>query len=288
MSSVDLQQWVNKTQHETDVVTLAPAQAMAATLDLDQSFDTGSVIPPLWHWLYFLPKAQRSAIGPDGHPKRGGFLPPITLPRRMWAGSRLQWHGDLRVGDHIERTSTIESVESKSGRSGELIFVKLRHAVGVIGGATALVEWQDLVYRDAPPPSSAGSSAPAPAGAPAPQQAQWLQRWEPDPVLLFRFSALTFNGHRIHYDRPYAMNEEGYTGLVVHGPLLAVLMIELARKSAPTKKVQDFSFRGLAPVIDTAAFEVCGNPDPSGQNASLFVRGPGGVLNTQASIAFAD
>lgn len=286
MNTVDLKQWINKTQQETDEATLAPIQALAATLDLDQVFEAGSVIPPLWHWLFFLPRARRSEIGPDGHPKRGGFLPPVELPRRMWAGSRLQWQGDLRIGEQIKRKSVIEAVESKSGRSGELVFVKVRHEVSNAAGALALTEWQDIVYREAPAPSAKGA-APAP-GTPAPAEAQWSQSWQPDPVLLFRFSALTFNGHRIHYDRPYAMNEEGYSGLVVHGPLLAMLMMQLARQNASGKTVRGFEFRGVSPVIDTGPFEVCGNPDAGSQAADLFVRGPGGVLSTQGKISFAD
>lgn len=284
MDSNNFQEWVNRTQTETDIVTLAPVQSLAAALDSAAAYEAGSRLPALWHWLYFLPKALWSGIGSDGHPKRGGFLPPVALPRRMWAGSRLQWEDEpLLVGDAIERTSIIESVQNKTGQSGSLTFVKVRHEVRKANGALAITEWQDIVYRDAPPPNAAPAASPKPA----PGNERWNQSIRPDPVLLFRFSALTFNSHRIHYDRPYAQNEEGYPGLVVHGPLLAVLMMQLANRHAPERRVRSFEFRGLSPVIDTSPFEVCGIPDSENNSAQLFIRGGKGELSTQATVTFA-
>lgn len=290
MTNSDLQQWVGRTQVETGEATLTPPLLLAAALDLPERITKDSALPPLWHWLYFLPQARRSEIGSDGHPRKGGFLPPISLPRRMWAGSRVEWERDLYVGENLERKSTIESVESKSGRSGHLVFVKVRHEIGAVGGEIAVREWQDIVYREAPSPSPSSSSAPIVS---TPQQEMqsspaWSQRWQPDPVLLFRFSALTYNGHRIHYDRPYATNEEGYPGLVVHGPLLAMLMMQLARSRAPERHLRKFQFRGLSPVTDIGSFDVCGTPLADGTGAELWVRTSAGALATEAKIGFTD
>ncbi len=208
--------WIGRSETLHDVIGATPVRALAATLDREPApVETGTPLPPLWHWLYFLPLHRASEIGPDGHAKRGGFLPPVPLPRRMWAGSRFDFRAPLRVGDRVARTSTIENVASKQGRSGPLVFVTVRHELRADGGTEpALVEWHDIVYRDAKTP---GEAEPAPQ--PAPADAPWQRELVPDDVLLFRYSALTFNGHRIHYDRRYVTEVEGYPGLVVHGPL---------------------------------------------------------------------
>lgn len=283
METSKLEDWVDKTQYEHDEAGPTPACALAATLDTDAQFKVGDVLPPLWHWLYFLPKARRSEIGADGHPKRGGFLPPVPLPRRMWAGSRLEWHAEVRIGDRLDRTSTIEAVTHKSGRSGQLVFVRVRHDVSNQAGP-ALTEWQDIVYREVVP---ASASAPPPATERAPTDEAWSQRWHADSVLLFRFSALTFNSHRIHYDRPYAETEEHYPGLVVHGPMMAVMMMELARARQPMRKVDRFQFRGMSPVFDLNPFDVCGKPDLDGRHVQLFVRNHSGALAMQGDLEFA-
>ncbi|MFL6697874.1 MAG: MaoC family dehydratase N-terminal domain-containing protein, partial [Vitreoscilla sp.] len=217
-----LRGWVGKRETHTDVITAAPIAALAATLDRDDA-SADAQLPPLHHWLYFLPVAPMRQIGDDGHPARGGFLPPVPLPRRMWAAGRLQFHGPLRVGETVTRSSEITDVQAKDGKSGPLVFVTLRHELAS-GGALAVTEEQDIVYRGHP---LAGSAPPA--MKPAPLEAAWRREIHPDPVLLFRYSALTFNGHRIHYDRPYATGIEGYPGLVVHGPLLATLLADLVR-----------------------------------------------------------
>jgi len=283
MELTDLQQWVNMTQKETDYVALSPVRALAATLDYASEPETGAALPPLWHWLFFLTKARRGEIGSDGHPKRGGFLPPVTLPRRMWAGSRLQWHGQLRIGDCVERTSTIESVECKTGRGGALVFVKVRHEIRNEAGAR-LAEWQDIVYRDAPP----ATAQPASTSTPAPTDETWSEHWQADPVLLFRFSALTFNAHRIHYDRPYAQDDEHYPGLVVHGPLLALLMMELGRSRRPERAVGGFQFRGMSPVFDMQPFDVCGGPDPANGGLRLYVRDHAGTMAAHGRLTYAE
>ncbi|NBS48633.1 MAG: hypothetical protein EBS99_16725, partial [Betaproteobacteria bacterium] len=188
-------------------------------------------------------------------------LPPVPLPRRMWAGGRLQWHAPLRVGDALERSTRIESVTHKSGRSGDLVFLLLRHEVRA-GGVLALTEEQDIVYR-----APAQASDPVPAPQAAPTDATWSREIVPDPVLLFRFSALTFNAHRIHYDRPYATGTEGYPGLVVHGPLIATLLADLARRERPEARVTGFSFRAVRPTTDLHPFRVCGLVRPAHQSA---------------------
>jgi 3-methylfumaryl-CoA hydratase len=238
------------------------------------------VLPPLWHWLYFLPSERQSEIGADGHPKRGGFLPPVALPRRMWAGGRLQFLAPLHIGDAVRRTSRIADISSKQGRSGPLVFVRVRHEIAC-GDTLALTEEHDIVYREAP---QAGAVAEAPPQAPTGEQ--FGRSITPDPVLLFRYSALTFNGHRIHYDRSYVTEVEGYPGLIVHGPLIATLLVDLLRRERPEARLSSFAFRAMGPLFDTAPFSVCGRFDDA-KHATLWARGPQGQLAMQASATLA-
>ncbi|ARK98188.1 FAS1-like dehydratase domain-containing protein [Burkholderia pseudomallei] len=270
--------WVGRGEESADQITRAPIRLLQATMDDDNASALPDALPPLWHWLYFLPGERQSNIGVDGHPRRGGFLPPVALPRRMWAGGRLQFLRPLAVDAPVQRRSTITNVQSKSGRSGQLVFVTVLHEIGDAHGV-AIREEQDIVYRDAPPPASAG--APAPAPQPAPVDEQYSRIVTPDPVLLMRFSALTFNGHRIHYDRPYAMQEEGYPGLVVHGPLIAMLLMEGLRRMHPGKTVRHFEFKAVSPLFDTAPFTVNGALE--GHTARVWARGPQGQLAMHAS-----
>ncbi|PMS36710.1 3-methylfumaryl-CoA hydratase [Trinickia symbiotica] len=274
-----LQEWTGRTETARDEITLTPMAALAATLNRDDPPPAlGDELPPLWHWLYFLPVHRQSMVGPDGHPKRGGFLPPVDLPRRMWAGSQLEFLRPLKAGSGVARLSLIESVTHKQGRTGDLVFVKVKHEIGDAAGV-AIVERQDIVYRDHP---AAGDRPPAAQAAPA--GAQWAREIAPDPVLLFRYSALTLNGHRIHYDRPYATNEEGYEGLVVHGPLLATLLMDSVRSELPNARVRSFSFRAVKPVVDTAPFYVCGKREESEPSTvSLWIAGSDGSLRMEAS-----
>ena len=267
--------WVGRTDESADQITQAPIRLMQATLDAASACALSPDLPPLWHWLYFLPGERQSNIGPDGHPKRGGFLPPISLPRRMWAGGRLQFLRPLAVGERVRRVSLIKSVQTKDGRSGRLVFVTVQHKISDAQGVV-IHEEQDIVYRDAPAPG-----APAPQPAAAPTDEQFGRTITPDPVLLMRYSALTFNGHRIHYDRPYAMQEEGYPGLVVHGPLIATLLMEELRRAHPGKTVRSFEFKAVSPLFDTAPFSVNGKLE--GNTARLWARGPQGQLAMQAS-----
>jgi 3-methylfumaryl-CoA hydratase len=273
-----LQQWVGKSETLNDVVAPVPVSGMSATLDREDAAPAaGTELPPLWHWLYFLPQALAREIGPDGHPRRGGFLPPVPLPRRMWAGGRLTWEKDnrLKVGDAITRTSTIESVTHKTGRTGEMVFVLVKHLIANERGL-AITEEHDIVYRAAAQP---GEKAPPPT--PAETGAGWRREIVPDPVLLFRYSALTFNGHRIHYDRTYVTQEEGYPGLIVHGPLIATLLVDLVRREAPDAFVRTFSFKAVRPTFDLNPFWLNGQRD--GDSVKLWGNDHEGALTMQAT-----
>src|SRR5688500_7286872 len=197
---MDFREWIGRTETVSDIVTPTPYAALSATLDRPAERPApGTPLPALWHWLYFLPLHRQSEIGPDGHAKRGGFLPPVPLPRRMWAGSQFQFHEPVRVGDADTRDSMIHDVTEKPGRTGPLVFVKVRHEISREGASgVAITEFHDIVYREAPSKApGADDVAPPPQAAPA--ESPWETKWVPDDVLLFRYSALTFNGHRIHY-----------------------------------------------------------------------------------------
>jgi 3-methylfumaryl-CoA hydratase len=272
-----LKQWVGRSETRSDEITAAPMAALAATLDLvERPEETGAVLPPLWHWLYFLPFHRQSELGPDGHARRGGFLPPVDLQRRMWAGGRIHFLRSLRAGENVTRTSHIAGVSFKKGRSGPLVFVLVRHEIHNEQGL-ALTEEHDIVYRNR---ASPGEQPGAPQRTPG--EAAWERTIYPDDVLLFRYSALTFNGHRIHYDRRYATETEGYPGLVVHGPLIATLLADLVRRHVPDAVLSHFEFRALSPIFDTSEFRIAGRPDTDGKTIQLWAEGPGEVLAMSA------
>ena len=275
-----LQTWQGKSEVFDDLITPAPLRALSATLDRDDPLPmAGTALPPLWHWLFFLPYHRQSEIGPDGHAQRGGFLPPVPLPRRMWAGGRLQWHAPLVVGDSVKRVSTIASVAHKSGRTGDLLFVLVKHEVRNAQGL-CLTEEHDIVYRPA-----ANSTNPVVQPTPAPQHPTWQRDITPDEVLLFRFSALTFNGHRIHYDRKYVTEEEGYPGLIVHGPLIATLVTDLVRRNTD-RSIRRFDFTALRPTFECAdkrTLRVCGQPSADGKSVKLWAQDHQGWLTMQAT-----
>jgi 3-methylfumaryl-CoA hydratase len=278
----ELKQWIGKTETQVDEACPKPLRALAATLDRDDPEPLpGTAIPPCWHWLYFLSLPRQSEFGPDGHARRGGFLPPVPLPRRMWAGGRLEWLGPLRVGEAITKASRIVDVSSKEGRAGPLVFVRVHHEI-CSNGNFAIIEEQDLVYCDLAKPGELAPSSAAPASP------DWSREIQPDPALLFRYSALTFNAHRIHYDRPYAMNVEGYPGLVVHGPLIATLLLDLLRRNLPDVQVRQFSFRVMKPTFDLAAFKVCGTRTKEGTSAQLWAEHPDGALAMDATASWDD
>ena len=274
MEIADLQKWVGKTESVLDQVTPTPIAALTATLDIEAPHPlAGDPVPPLWHWLYFLETHGQAELSPDGHAKLGGFLPPVPLPRRMWAGGRFEFRRPLHVGETLTRTSRIVDVQEKKGRTGKLVFVVVRHEIGNAEGI-ALTEEQDLVYRDhAKPGDPASAPRPAPAGA------AWERVIRPDDVFLFRYSALTFNGHRIHYDRRYATETEGYPGLVVHGPLIATLLLDLLRRHVPeATNLARFEFRAVSPLFDNSPFKLCAKPESDGKTVSLWATDAGGGL----------
>jgi 3-methylfumaryl-CoA hydratase len=276
-----LQQWVGKTETVHSRVGAVTADAMAATLDRDLHFKEGDALPPLWHWAYFWSAAPASEIGPDGHAKRGGFLPPVPLPRRMWAGGRLTFANPLPVEGLATRTSKVMSVTPKSGASGNLVFVTVKHELAH-EGRLCVTEEHDIVYRPLPTP---GAQPPAPKMAP--QDAAWSRTVTPDPVLLFRYSALTFNGHRIHYDRSYVTEVEGYPGLIVHGPLIATLLADLLRRHMPGATMTAFSFRAVGSLFDIEPFTLCGQPDADGKTVRLWAQNTRGELAMQAEATLA-
>jgi len=275
----DLQAWVGRSETVHDRIGATPAKALNATLDHPPAdVSSGTTLPPLWHWLYFLPLHRQSDIGADGHAKRGGFLPPVPLPRRMWAGSQFEFRSPVRVGDDVERTSTIADVSAKEGRTGKLVFVKVRHEVRCNGSTEpAIVEYHDIVYRE---PKRAGDVEPPPQRADA--GAAWQRNIVPDDVLLFRYSALTFNGHRIHYDRKYVTEVEGYPGLIVHGPLIATLLMDLVRRHAPDRDVATFRFKAVRPTFDLHPFRVNGELQDDGKTVKLWAQDHEGWLTMDA------
>jgi 3-methylfumaryl-CoA hydratase len=276
-NATDYSAWIGRTEEVRD--DLSPTQAMlaAATLDDTTDMETGAALPILWHWFYFLPRTPQSRLGEDGHPQRGGFMPPIPYPRRMFAGARLRLRRPLVVGEPARREGVIRSVTTKAGRSGSLAFVTVGYSF-YQRGELCLEEEQDIVYREPGTPVA----APTPVDLPPPPEGAWVQTVAPDSRLLFRFSALTFNAHRIHYDRAYATSEEGYPGLVVHGPLTAVMLLQMTRLRTP-RQVVGFSFRGQAPLFDLAPFRLIGQP--IGDRVALEAQSPDGKT---AIIAEAD
>ncbi|MDR5765884.1 MULTISPECIES: MaoC family dehydratase N-terminal domain-containing protein [unclassified Caballeronia] len=279
MSTVDitrLREWIGNSQSDRDVLSSRQARLMAATLGISQSdFVDGTPLPPLWHWLYFLSGEPASALGRDGHPARGGFLPPVPLSNRMWAGGTLEFHGDLPLGAEVEKRSSIASVEHKQGRSGELVFVTVLHEV-VHEGKVLVTEHHDIVYKEA---SRAGATA-AKLEMPQPQQ---TRRVKPDSTMLFRYSALTFNGHRIHYDADYCREVEGYPNLVIHGPLNATLLAGFAEEVSG-RRLKHFRYRGVQPSILGNELEF--NAAQDGDQLVVWVSLPGGAVSMRAEASF--
>lgn len=270
-----LRTWIGRSERRTETLNPLQAAALAATLDRSGPEPAeGEPLPPLWHWIYFLPRARASELGYDGHPKKGGFLPPVPLPRRMWAGGRLSFEGALHLGETVEKVSTIKDVTVKEGHSGRLAFVTVHHELTGAGGGR-VAEEHDIVYRDPPQPGTPARQPPA-----APSDAEWSRTIRPDPVLLFRYSALTFNGHRIHYDRDFC-REEGYPDLVVHGPLTATLLLELVRDCAPDATVASYAFRAVSPLFASTPYTVNGARD--GDTVRLWAANADGGLAMEAT-----
>ncbi len=280
MNDFNYQEWVGRSETITDVISPWPVKALSAALDRDDPPPkNGDPVPPGWHWLYFLEAKRARDLGHDGHPKRGGFLPPVGLPRRMWAGGRIEFIQPLLIGSEVQRKSEIASVEHKRGNSGDLVFVTVRHLISD-GGTLAIREEHDIVYRNAAQPGDAPAKP-----KPAPAQAGWSISLTADPVLLFRYSALTFNGHRIHYDLDYVRQEENYPGLIVHGPLQSTLLLELCRNQE-RRPVRKFDYRALHPVFHTERFSVNGNLSADGSSASLWTANGAGNYAMSATAGF--
>ena len=276
-----LRAWIGRKASREDVVTAWPVIGLTATLDRnDPEPKPGDTIPPGWHWLYFLEAEPATGLGPDGHPRVGGFLPQTGLPRRMWAGGRIEFRRPLRIGDRIRRDSEILSIRPKDGRSGKLVFVTVRHTV-TAAGEIAVVEEHDIVYREA---AKAGN--PPPPAIPAPRKAAWQRELVADPVMLFRYSALTFIGHRIHYDLDYCRQVEGYPGLVVHGPLQTLLILDLCRRYE-TRPVRKLDYRALQPVFHFERMSVNGDPSADAATSELWTANAAGNVAMQATACFA-
>jgi len=250
-----LEKWIGKEESRTDTVDCKSVNQLQATLDHQNSnYQVGDPLPLAWHWMYFNPTVAARGLGRDGHPAVGGFLPPVALPRRMWAGTRIAAHTPIVIGETLERRSTIKSVVPKSGDSGQLCFVTVTHEISARdSGELRLVDEHDIVYREDDKPGQVRKSPP-----PAPTDSEAQREIQPDTTMLFRYSAVTFNGHRIHYDLDFCQNVEGYPGLVVHGPLIATWILELARDylSGSGKAIATFSFRAISPLFHDRPFSV--------------------------------
>ena len=279
MENINLQEWVGKKEEIKDRIYTTPIKALALTLNYkDLKIAEGDLLPEIWYWLYFLPMVAMTDVGVDGHPKRGGFLPPISLERRMWASSRFKFHQNLIIGEEIRKTSEILKISEKEGKAGRMVFVTIKHLIQSARGV-AVEEEQDIVYLPMP------KSFVQPEPNPIPVDLQWKEQYPIDPVLLFRFSALTFNGHKIHYDWRYTTEVEKYPGLVVHGPLQALLLFESAKKNNPGKKPVSYSFRAVRPIFEFDKLTVCGRSNPDGSH-DLFTANTDGNIGMQATIAW--
>lgn len=276
-----LKQWIGRTETAVDYVTVPMVDRLSATLDRDDAFPkTGDPLPVGWHSTLFPRVVRHSQIGPDGHPQRGDFLPPVPLPRRMFAGKRSTFIAPLQVGDEVKRLSTIQNVTVKDGRSGRMVFVTVKTDISSPRGL-AITEEQDIVYRGEP-----DKNAPPPPPQPAPGKAVWRHQVTPDPVMLFRYSALTFNGHRIHYDHPYVTGTEGYPNLVMNGGLATLLVYELARTHASTP-IRFMSSRNVRALFVGRAITLCGEPSADNKTAKLWAQDDSGALALAAEAEFA-
>lgn len=276
MTSTDPAAWIGSGERKADSMDPGHAARVAATLGGPVPAQ-GDALPPLWQWAFFISTVGMDGLGTDGHPSRGGFLPPAQDRNRMWAGGRVEFRQPLKVGVPAERVSTVAEVKEKSGRTGSLLFVTVRHEYHQ-SGEVVIQEEQDIVYRQPSPPKLVGSE-------PAPQS-QWSDAIDPTPVRLFRYSAVTFNGHRIHYDHPYVTEVEGYPGLVVHGPLIATEMVAAFVRAHPKARLTHLSYRGLRPLISPAPFQVAGRLTEPGL-AQLWAE-QDGTLAHQAELRFTE
>jgi 3-methylfumaryl-CoA hydratase len=277
----DLKKHVGRTQTSTDVLHPDPANRLRLALGRSEpELAPGDPLPPSWLALYFLPRYGPSELRPDGSPNDAGVVPPIPLPRRMFAGERVRLHRPLRLGESVRRETTLADISLKRGGTGTLVFATVVNRVFGADGL-ALEDERRTVMREE---VRAGERNQAPRRDPAPTDVPWRTRVSPDPVLLFRFSALTFNSHRIHYDRRWAMETEGYPGLVVHGPLTTTLVIDFARDRNPGRTVRGYATQARAPLFDTAPFELRGRPTADGRGCELWAVTPEGTVAMTAEV----
>lgn len=240
----DLRRWTGRLRTDEDLISARHARLMAMAADFSavSRIRDAERLPPLWHWIYFLEGLPPAELGPDGHPARGGFLPPVPLPHRMWAGGRVSFVAPIPIGSIVRKESRVLEVEHKTGRSGELVFVTVLHELKTQQGRLLIREEHDIVYRGDMLPGKPSSSREAPPSA------QFTKVFTPDSTLLFRYSALTFNGHRIHYDADYCREKEGYENLVIHGPLMATLLAAFAEEVSQ-RQIREFSYRAISPAL---------------------------------------
>ncbi len=281
MTEPKLRDWIGRSELRHDVADLRATHQLHTALGRTDALpQPGDEVPPAWHWMWFNATDPRSALD-RAEISEAGYLPPVKLPRRMWAGSRLRVHRPLRIGQAIRKQAQIADIVERQGKTGKLIFVSQRYSI-FAGEALAIEEQYESVFREAARPGAPVQQPPA-----APTDAAWSRQIDPDPVLLFRYSAVTFNSHRIHYDLPYATQVEAYPGLVVHGPLTATLLMELARDCNPGRRIAAYSFRAISPLYAPASFTVNGKPGPDGRSAQLWAANPDGRLAMQAEVVFA-
>lgn len=279
-----LKQHIGRRAVSTDVVTPGPANLLRLTFGrTEPELRSGDPLPPGWLCLYFLPKFRQDGLRADGSPLDAGVVPPMPLPRRMFAGERLRFHRPIRIGDELRRETELVDLALKSGGTGTLVFATVLSRV-YAAQELALEEERRTVFREE---IKAGERNQAPRREDAPVDVPWQRRVDPDPILLFRFSALTFNSHRIHYDRPWAMDTEGYPGLVVHGPLTSTLLVDFARDHNPGRAFLTYTTQARAPLFDTAPFELRGRPKADGRGAELWAVTPGGTVAMSAQVEFA-
>ena len=277
----DFSAWIGKSETELGVASAYAADYFALTLDGDDPpFKAGDALPPAWHYFYFHELVALAATGEDGHRAKGNFMPPLPFPRRMWAGSKMTFESPIRIGENIRKVITIADITMKKGQSGEMCFVTTTEEVFGEDDRLTTREVRTQVYRPAADPN-----APLPPGRSAPENAAWSRSIHPSSVLLFRYSALTMNSHRIHYDKDYVRDVEGYPGLLVHGPLTMTLMLDLFRRENPDAKMKTLDLRAISPIYDTTDFSVCGAPGEDG-NCNLWAVTADGALAMSADVTF--
>ena len=281
-NEIDFSTWIGKSETEHGVVSSYQADYFAATLDRDDApYKDGDLLPPAWHYFYFHELVALAETGEDGHRAKGSFMPPIPYPRRMWAGSRMTFDAPIRIGEKIRKVITIADISMKDGASGPLCFVTTTEEVFGEDDRLTTMERRTQVYRDLADPN-----APKSRSRPAPAEAVWNRTIHPSAVTLFRYSALTMNSHRIHYDKDYVRDVEGYPGLLVHGPLTMTIMLDLFHREMPTAAISEFDLRAVSPIYDTLDFSVHGTPGDEDGTCKLWAMTGEGALAMTADVTF--